>query len=457
LETTLRIYRSLVLVILLSLVAGPRAASAQSYDADARKIGMGGVSDNSNIAASMVDAAQPYSVILLPFGLLQVLKDFDKFDPSGDQFDPARAAENASNPLHFTTGRGSSDAEHPEARFMSDLVNGRLNRDLSTYRGFHLPSTISAEGLASGGFGKIIKFAKKADGGFQGVYVGAGPYLAFDTGLGVDPKLSDIFGSDTPKYYPNSAIQVTDTAAIQLAMSINVGYRARLAFPGTTAAGDTARDGIYLAMNYRYLKGFKYLEPDTTVRFDTDGQGLLTINPNTAPLTVDDLEASSGHGRAVDVGMQVVRNNWQAGVGVNGIGNQITWTDLTQKRFTLTSLVQGSDFVETAVPSPLDKAVVKLPVVTSGNFGVDVGGWTFTTNAARGFNGKSFHGGAERRLGVFALRGGARYSRGRWDPTYGFGVGRKVALDVAFFGTHSNLQDKRETSIAASIRINHSR
>ncbi len=82
-------------------------------------------------------------------------------------------------------------------------------------------------------------------------------------------------------------------------------------------------------------------------------------------------------------------------------------------------------------------------------------GWAVAANAVHGFNGNSFHGGIERRLGPFALRGGTRLSRERWDPTYGFGIGRKVALDVAFFGTHANLQDKRETAIAVSIRINH--
>src|SRR6185295_18501768 len=101
-------------------LAGAGAASAQSYSGDARKIGMGGVGDNSNIAAGMVDPAQSYTAIVVPLGLIQVLRDFDQFDPSGDEFDPVRAIENASNPLHYTTGRGSSAGEHPEQRFISD-------------------------------------------------------------------------------------------------------------------------------------------------------------------------------------------------------------------------------------------------------------------------------------------------------------------------------------------------
>jgi hypothetical protein len=98
---------------------------------------------------------------------------------------------------------------------------------------------------------------------------------------------------------------------------------------------------------------------------------------------------------------------------------------------------------------------VTLPVVTSADLGFDAGDWAFSTNVMHGFNGNSFHGGLERRFSLFALRGGARYSRQQWDPTGGFGIGRKVALDVGFYGTHANLENKREMAVAVSLRINH--
>ena len=451
----MQIQRFLCVLIVLSFIAGGSTASAQTFSGDARKVAMGGVGDDANIAASMVEPAQPYIAIPLPFGLFQVLGNLKAFNPTNDKFDPVRAIEGASSPLHYTFGRGSDSTEDPQQRFIRDLVNGELSRDPSTYRGFRLPETLSAEGLASGGFGKTIKFAKKDNGAFQGIYIGAGPYLSFDTTLDVDPRLTDILGSETATYYPNSTFQILDGSAVQLAMSIIFGYRARFALPGESASsGESSRDGVYLAFNYRYLKGFKYLQPDVTVRFDTDAQGFVAINPATTPLNINDLEASSGSGRAVDVGIQVVRDRWEGGVGFNGIGNQIDWTDLTLKRFTLTSLVQGAEFVEQELPTSLTNLTVKLPVVTSGNFGFDAGGWAVSTTAMHGYNGNSFHGGVERRLGLFAVRGGARYSRERWDPTYGFGIGRKIALDVGFFGTHANLQDKRQTAIAVSLRIN---
>ena len=113
-----------------------------------------------------------------------------------------------------------------------------------------------------------------------------------------------------------------------------------------------------------------------------------------------------------------------------------------------------SRIVEQSLPVSATEVTVELPVVTSGNVGFDYADWAFAANAQHGFNGNSFHGGVERRLGVFAVRGGARYSRDRWDPTYGIGVGRRVAVDVAIFSTHATLQDKRNTALAVSIRIN---
>ena len=439
----------------LTFIAGGSSASAQNFSGDAGKVAMGGVGDNPNIAVSMVDPSQPYTAIVLPLGLFQVFGNLKEFNPDDEKFDPVRAIEGASSPVHYGFGNSSNSAGDPQQRFIRDLVNGEINRDLSTYRTFHFPETLAAEGLASGGFGKTIKFAKKDNGAFQGIYIGAGPYLSFSSSLGVDPKLPQILGSEAVVRFPNDSFLIRDASAVQLALSIIGGYRARLAFPGASG-GDSSRDGLYLGMNYRYLKGFKYLQPDITVRFDTDAQGSVTTNPTTTPVVINDLEGSKGTGRAVDFGIAIVRNHFEAGVGVNGIANQINWTDLALKRFTLTSLTQGSEFIEQVLPPPGGGVTVKLPTVTSGHFGFDAGGWGVSTTAVHGFNGNSFHGGVERRFGLLQVRGGGRFSRDRWDPTYGFGVGRKVALDVAFYGTHANFQDKRRTSIALSLRINHS-
>jgi hypothetical protein len=435
------------LFIGVSVMALASAAAAQSFSGDARTIGMGGAGKNSNIALAMVEPATPYLSIPLPIGLIQTLGSTSGFNPTSDEFDPAWAIATASNPMHYTFGRKAPSSDDPQSRFIRDLVNGDLNRDLATYSSFHLPTALSAEGLASPAFGGTIKFAKQQSGAFQGIFIGAGPYFSFGTDAAFDERLSDIL--ENGSHYANTSLTIQDASAVQLAMSIVVGYRARIALAGWS--GD--RDGVYLAGNYRYLRGFKYLEPDLTVRFDTDSQGLVTLTPTTTPITIDNLEADTGTGRAIDLGVQIVRDRWEGGVGVNGIGNQIDWDDLTLKRFTLNSLVTGGEFVEQTISNPPGPVTVKLPVVTSGNVGYEGDGYAFRASVVHGFNGNSFHGGAEKSLGPLAVRGGARFSRDRWDPTWGFGVGGRVALDVGFFGTHANLQDERQIAMAMSVRI----
>lgn len=434
-------------VIGLAVIGPAHRASAQTFSGDARTIAMGGNGKNANIAASMVPAGTPYASIPLPIGLIQTLGSYHGFDPTSDEFDPAWAIETASNPMHYTFGRKKPSSDDPQSRFIRDVVNGQLNRDLATYSSFHLPGTLSAEGLASPAFGGTIKFARQDNGGFQGIFLGAGPYFSFGTDAAFDERLVDIL--ENGSHYANTTLAIQDTSGVQLAMSFVVGYRARITPPGWS--GD--RDGLYLAGNYRYLRGFKYLQPDLNVLFDTDNAGLVTVNPTTTPIVIDNLEADSGTGRAVDVGVQIVIDRWEGGVGVNGIGNKIDWDDLTLKRFTLNSLLTGGDFVEQTIANPPGPVTVELPVVTSGNIGYDGDGYAFRASVLHGFNGNTFHGGAERNFGPFAVRGGARYSRDHWDPTFGFGVGGRVALDVGFFGTHSNLQERQDISMAMSIRI----
>jgi hypothetical protein len=439
------------LSITVSVLAMAEAARAQSMSGDARTIAMGGTGKSANIAQSMVDPAEPYAAITLPIGLIPLLGNLDAFDPTSDEFDPAWAVESASNPLHYTFGRKSPSSNDGQQRFIRDLVNGSVSRDLATYSSFHLPTELSGEGLASPAWGKTIKFAKRGSGAYHGIFIGAGPYFSFGTEAAFDERLSDIL--ENGSHYANSTLIVQDSSAVQLAMSIVVGYRGRLEVP----AWSGPRDGLYVAANYRYLRGFKYLEPDMTIRFDTDSQGLLTINPATTPFEIVNLEGDEGTGRAIDLGVQIVRDRWEGGVGVNGIANKIDWNDLTLKRFTLTSLITGGDFVEQTIANPPGPVTVELPIVTSGNVGYDGDGYAFKASVVHGFNGNSFHGGAEKSFGPLAVRGGARYSRDHWDPTWGVGIGRRVALDVGFYGTHSNLEDKQQIAMAMSIRIEKNR
>ena len=440
------------LMMLLTLAASSERAAAQNWSFDARTIALGGVGGGGNLATKMIDEERDYTSIVLPFGLFQVLNDFSIFNPDSSAFDPVRGIEYAASPIHYIVGRNTSSST--EAFFVRDIRNATLNRDLTTYRGFVPASELLAEGLAAPNFGATIKVHKTADGGFHGIYVGAGPYFSMRTSATIDPGLIGVLA--TGVNVRNARFPIADASEGQLALAVTGGYRGRFSWPAGVGTG-SAREGLYVAANYNYLHGFQYHNIDMTVRLDTDNAGLVTVAPSTTPLVIDRREATKGQGFAVDVGVGAVIDRWEVGFGANGIANRIDWSGVTRTRYALGSLFSGdTTFTETPTV-PVADARVELPVDYRGNVSYHTDLWSAAVQAGHGFGGASFHGGFERRLDRFELRAGARYTVKTWNPTggIGFDLSRHVSLDVAAFGTDANIERKRRMAIAASVRINH--
>jgi hypothetical protein len=446
---TLRMAARVGMVALAGLLLG-NPASAQNWSFDARQIALGGVGGAEDIGSAMIAEQRPYRAIVLPFGLLQVLKDLDVYKPDSPAFDPIRVAEYAASPLHYVVGRDDSATG---LQLVSDVRNARLSRDLNAYQGFSPSSTIREGGISAPLWGGTIKFARRPGGAFQGLYIGAGPYLTTQIMGAIDDRLVALLGSETPVYVPNTTFTLSDTTTAQLALSIAGGYRGRFALPSGVRQSSEA-DGIYVAVNYRSQLGFRYEDADVGLRLDTDGAGLLTASPLSTPLAVTRLESSSGRGRAIDVGIGAVLGAVQLGFGANGLGNRITWRDVARVRYTLPSLLTGGGFVES--PRVLIGDVeVEVPVDYRVHAGYNGEEWAGVVEYGRGFQGTTVRGGLERTFSFIALRGGARHIRNRWEPSGGLGIAltRRVGLDVAAFGTSANIERKRHLAIAASIRI----
>jgi hypothetical protein len=439
------------LTLLLSSALMTTPAWAQNWSTDARSIALGS-GGTENAAVKMAEEERQYRAIVIPLGLLQVLPDWSVFNPGGDEFDPVRAIEYAASPLHYHFGRESS-SDSPQGRFIRDIVNAELNRDLNTYRGFTPATSIVAEGLAAPNWGKTINLRRDADGYFQGIYVGAGPYFSVRTAASFDERLANLLGSPTNVYLPNTAFLVGDTTTEQLALAITGGYRARLPL---NDVGAGARDGVYLAASYHYLHGFRYDDFDMDVRFDTDSVGLVTFAPTTQPVAIDRLHSSSGRGFAIDLGVAIVSNRWEVGFGANGIANRITWNDVERQTFVLQSLLNGGEFVETTFPGFVEPRRVELPVDYSTNVGYSADTWSVVSQYTHGFQGDNFRGGGEYRFGPVDLRGGARFSQDRWHPTVGAGFNftPRFSLDVALYASSTNLERRRNPVMALSLRFN---
>ncbi|MBI3490322.1 MAG: hypothetical protein HY047_00745 [Acidobacteria bacterium] len=442
------------LSVFIVCVSWASSVFAQNWSFDARKIALGGVGTTDNLGTEMIDEQRPYRSIVLPFGLFQIASRTGVFDPSSSQFDPIRAIEYAASPLHYVVNRDDSDVR-----------NAVLARDLNVYRGFTPPNSILAEGLTAPSWGGTIKVYRGGGGSFQGVYVGAGPYLSMRTTAAIPAQLTDILSSGTTVAVPKniSFPQITDDSLGQVAMAVTGGYRGRFAVGGL---GGSERDGVYVAVNYNYLRGFRYENTHLGVRLDTDASGSLTVNPLLpSPVIATRQYATGGQGFALDFGVGAVVDHWEVGFGAKGIANRIDWTGVQQTTYSLgdpskpllsTLLSSGNATFTSFGPVAVADARAELPVDYRGNLGYHSNAWSALADYGQGLQGTSFHAGFEQRLSVIDLRGGMRYSSEIWNPSGGIGinVGRRIGLDVAAFGTSANLERTRHVALAASIRIN---
>ncbi len=440
------------LMALLGLMVSSERALAQNWSFDARTIALGGVGGGGNLATKMIDEQRDYRSFVLPFGLLQVLPERKVFDPSSPDFDPVRASEYAASPIHYIVGR--STGSDSQAQFAFDIRNATLSRDLSQYKGFEPATDLLAEGLLAPNWGGTIKVRKDPQGGFHGIYIGAGPYMSVHTSASIDPRLANVLA--TGVNVANAQFPITDATEFQGALAVTGGYRGRFALPAGAGSG-SEREGIYVAANYNYLRGFRYEDIALTIRLDTDSAGLITFAPSIAPIVINTRDSSDGKGFALDLGVGAVFERWEVGFGAKGIANRIDWSGVQRTTYSLASLLGGdSEFADTT-PVPVADARVELPVDYRGNFAYSSDQWSAAAEVGHGFGGSSFHGGCEQRVGRIELRGGARYTVKKWNPTggIGFDITRRLSLDVAAFGTNANIERKRRVAIAASIRFNH--
>ena len=440
--------RSCLLVALAVVASSPRAF-AQNWSVDARDIAMGGVGSTGNLSTKMIDEERGYTSIVLPIGLIQVFGDTKAYDPNSPSFNPVRAIEYAANPFQYVIGRDTSSSG--ETAFVNDIRNATLSRDLSKYKGFAPANDTLAEGLVAPNFGHTFKVQKTSGGGFQGVYVGAGPYLTMQDAATIDQGLTGVLA--TGVNVANAHFPIANTDLTQLALAVTGGYRGRFAWPSGVGAG-SEREGLYLAANYNFLYGFGYENDDLAIRLDTDSSGLIAGASN---MLIDHRHATSGTGFAIDVGAGAVIDRWEVGFGAQGLANRINWSHVEQTTYELQSLTSGNSDFTHSTSVAVDDTRVEVPVDYRGNVAYRADRWSAAVEAGHGFGGGSFHGGVERRFDRIAVRGGARYTFSQWNPAggVGFDFSPRVSIDVAASGTTANLERKRQMAIAASLRINH--
>jgi len=422
----------------------------QNYSFDARRIALGGAGGTPNVASKLVERQRRYKSVLIPVGLVKVLKDVRVFYPNREDFDFSRVVEFAESPLHFVLGRKE---DITAKSFFRGVLNARLNSDPNAYSGFELPVLTDTEGLLSLTWGKQFMLHEDSRS-FQAFYVGAGPYLAAKADFEFDAELEQILNGSGNRYIPSASLGLGGGETDQLALDITGSYRAR--FPVFIGDGTgSARNGMYVAANYHHLQGFRYDMFDARLQLDTDTNGLLVPDPPDSPFQLTWHTSSKGIGLSTDFGVAFVVNRWDFGIGVSGVANRITWRDIERHELALVSLVDGSEFVHAELPRNDLEARVELPVTYSGDLSYHRDSWSAYSEYSKGLGDANFRLGLEYRLGAVELRGAGRYSQDRWFPSVGagFNLTRSFGVDAALYGTQTFLESEPHVGLAISLRF----
>ena len=300
--------------------------------------------------------------------------------------------------------------------------------------------------------------AHEDDRSFQGIYAGAGPYLAASAFAEFDGELVDILNGSGNRYIPAASLGLGGGETNQLAAAITGGYRARFPVFATDGAG-ARRNGMYVAANYHYLYGLRYDSFDARLQLDTDSNGLLTPDPPEKPFALDWNTSRDGQGMALDFGVAFVRNRWDFGAGVGGVANRIAWKNIRQNKLSLVSLFNESEWIYNKQLIGRGTERIELPVTYTGDVSYHREQWSLYTEYSRGFEGDNFRTGLEYRLGQVELRGAGRISQGDWYPSAGagFNLTRNLGVDAAFYGTKTFLEPSAHVGMALSFRIDRGR
>jgi hypothetical protein len=173
--------------------------------------------------------------------------------------------------------------------------------------------------------------------------------------------------------------------------------------------------------------------------------------------------ATEGHGRVIDLGVAAVVSNWEFGFGVNGVANQIHWTDVEGTTYGLGNLFLGGEFVE-SVAVPMADVTLKQPVEYTGNVGYRTGPWTLVGQIAERtsdyapdedrLDTTTLRAGVEYRFLMIEPRAGAYYTRERWQPAAGVGLNfGGFGIDTAVYTTDTNVERHRHATFALSLRF----
>lgn len=429
------------MVTALLTLASP--VMAQTWNIDARTVGLGGIGGEQNLFAAGLAEARGDHSFALPFGLLRLLQQRDRFNPKSTAFDPLVMMQFAANPMHVPVFGGSSAQG---SAFAQDVRNGRVSRDLNAYRGF-TPQSFEAARIIAPRWGHSFLVGSADGPTTHRVYIGAGPNLTLRTAVRLNAPFMDFLMASGSAYERNQTLAITSDTQGQVALAVTGGYR---------GAFGLAHGGTFHVMaNVNQLHGFRYEGADVTLRFQTDNQGLVAAGSATAPLSILRRTSTSGTGRSLDLGLGLVRGPWEAGFSGQNLASRMTWRRPTRRTYALQNVTGLSNRFTISAPVAADDFSDPLPAAYRANLGFRAGSTNLQLETGREGDLLTLRVGGEQRVGRFSVRGAAAYLNDGWLPSAGLSapLARGLWADAAAFTNVSNVERRKQYSLAASLRL----
>jgi hypothetical protein len=447
-------------ILLAALLGVLVPARAPSQTLDARRLGMGGVvtSDmgaaaDANIAFRAVPKGRGHRSFGLPLGLIQFLANPPQFDTAEPDFNAFELADLVTNPP-LTLSIGHSEAPSSDVHIY--VAQDSLAIDLEDLR-----RIVPESSLRNGGVTHLpgIGF------GIRRAFVHVGPIVHVQNQFDLEEPFRAVLRDAAP-FTTQTRYGLSDLGVAQAAIAFQVGVAQRLLYggaaPGEGDEGDDdpRRNGataLYVGAAPKYLFGLAY--------GDLRGGGGATTSDtlfgSNDPVAIDAMartrhavvggDGGSGHGFGADVGAVLYYRNFEFGVGLNDLVSTIDWK-VTERTHAYDDALD--EFVTT--PLATDRAFTsRIPVTTTVGVARRIGGTTVAAGVIGGPLSTSLHLGAEKWLGMLAVRAGTyRDSNKNWQVTGGGGVRfGKIGIDLAFASHQRYIEEARAAEMVASLTL----
>jgi hypothetical protein len=439
-------FRRVLLLSLLALLASGGPASAQTFSA--RRMAMGGVilagggasSSGANVAYRAVPKAPKSDWTLpLPIGLIPLLSDPPEFDPDKPEFNIYKLANLLYNP---PWNLQLSSPEAPGNDITIAVGKDELAVDLGDVKNVFPEDQSRIGAIVNGpelGFG-IRRF-----------FLAAAPLVYYKNNLSFNDALRG-FIDGTPAR-DNTAYSMLDQGAGLAAVGVHLGWAGALMQTGDPRGKGM---GVYAGARVKLMRGLAYASGDNSVAFTTANElfGDEPVDVNFLGHNYDTGPEGGGFGRGLDLGAVWMAGGTEAGLGVNDIGTTFDWRVRETRSYD--DPVTG-DAVQDVIGRDVP-LTSKVPTTAVANAATHIGRFFVAGDLVRGIFVTTGHVGAETWLNkMLAVRAGASLDANTLLQ-YSAGAGvrfGKLGVDLAVASNSRNLSRERDLELGAGLAFYH--